>query len=132
MTITEKPLPKKADSATKPVPSAIASIQAFAGPVPHPDILQKYEQLFPGISQRYLEEPLNEANHRRTCEKQHLEATVSLSKRGQWMAYSLALISVVGAFALIFLGFGIAGLSTFFGSIAAFVGVFIWGRSREG
>jgi hypothetical protein len=45
MTISEKTLPKKAESSAKPVPPSIAAIQSFSGPAPHPNILREYEQL---------------------------------------------------------------------------------------
>lgn len=44
-------------AATPPPTSLIAAQkrEVFEGPLPHPDILQKYEQIIPGIAERIVQ-----------------------------------------------------------------------------
>lgn len=106
----------------------ITSVMAFSGPIPPPDYLGLYEKLVPGSAKRFLEEPHLEAEHRRALENLSLNQQINLSKRGQWMAFSLAFFCITAAFAAIFSGYDIAGLGALIASITAFVGVFIYGK----
>ncbi len=137
MTTLEKPPSKNSSENSKiqsPVnsPSALASFTAFSGPIPPPEFLKQYEFLVPGIAKRFLEEPLSEAKHRRALEQKMVDEKIRLSRKGQWMAFSLALLSIIAAFIAIFLGYSLAGLGTFFISSASFAGVFIYAKKRQG
>ncbi len=44
----------------------------FSGPLPHPEILAKYENVFPGAAERIFQMAENQANHRRSMEKDSL------------------------------------------------------------
>lgn len=86
--------------------------------------------LVPGISQRFLEEPLKEAEHRRALEQKIINEKIRMGRRGQIMAFLLGLLSIAVAFAAIFLGHSLAGLGTFLISAASFAGVFIYAKKH--
>ncbi len=109
----------------------VAAFTAFSGPIPPPSFLLEYEKLVPGIAKKFLEGPHIEAQHRRSLEKRMVEEQVRLSKRGQWMAFSLASLCVFAAFTSIFLGFDLAGVGALFVSVASFVGVFIYAKTSQ-
>lgn len=110
---------------------AITSLTAFSGPTPPPNFLEQYEKLVPGSAQRFLDEPHLEAEHRRALEKFMVNEQINLSKRGQLMAFFLAAICIIGAFAAIFFGYDIAGLGALFISVSPFLGVFIYAKIKN-
>lgn len=122
-------VPKKSSETLGMGPSHIASL--YSGPIPPPDYLARYENMVPGSAKRFLEEPHLEAEHRRSLERKMVEAQIQLGKRGQMIACGLASACVIGSFTAIFSGHSILGLSTLFVSIAAFIGVFIYGKSHK-
>lgn len=66
----------------------------------------------------------NQSVHRREIEKQVISSDIKSEKRGQWFAFILFLILIVGSFYLVYLGkyFGIAGIvSAIVGGIAIFI-----------
>ena len=109
----------------------LASVTAFSGPIPHPDILRQYDLLLPGAAKKFLEAPHLEAEHRRSLEKALIHERMRMSKRGQWMAFFLATLSITASFASIFLGYDIAGLAALFIAIASFIGVFIYAKKQS-
>lgn len=127
--------PNITDTPTKPnnlgnSPS-VTSLTTFSGPIPPPIFLAEYEKLVPGSAKRFLDEPHFEAEHRRALEKFMVNEQVKLSKRGQCMAFFLALVCIIASFTSIFLGYDIAGLGALFIAIASFVGVFIYGKYQN-
>lgn len=62
----------------------LAHIKAeFSGPVPHPSILQGYDNIIPGAAERILKMAEQDAAHQREIEKLALTSAVSEVKRGQ-------------------------------------------------
>jgi uncharacterized membrane protein len=129
-TTLETASPKK-QSPSKPNSHPIAAVTTFSGPVPPPEFLRDYEILVPGSAKRFLEAPHLEAEHRRALELAYLEEKIKLSRKGQWMAFSLAVLSIVAAFTAIFLGYSLAGVGTFFIAVGSIVGLFIYGKKTE-
>lgn len=109
----------------------ISSITTFAGPTPPPQFLEHYEHIVAGSAKRFLEEPHLEAEHRRALEKLMVEEQINLSKRGQWMAFTLAIICILGALTAIFYGYDLAGLGTLFIAVSGLVGVFIYAKHQN-
>ena len=136
MSVLDKPPtePKKAKSSSSQLPNSSPSITTasyFAGPIPPPEFLKQYEEFVPGIAKRFLEEPRLEAEHRRSLEKRMVEEKIHLARRGQWMAFILALLSIAAAFTAIFLGYSLAGFGTFLVAATGFAGVFIISRKQQ-
>ena len=116
---------------TNPEIASLATFSSYSGPIPLPSHLAQYEKMVPGIAKKFLEEPHLEAEHRRALENKMVDAQIKLGKRGQFMAFSLALICIICSFMAIFLNHSLLGLGTLFLSIAAFVGVFIYGKNQK-
>lgn len=63
--------------------------ESFSGPIPHPDLLQGYENIQAGFAERVFRMAEKEQEHRFACDKQQIECdqqvianTASESKRG--------------------------------------------------
>lgn len=114
----------------------IQSIQAvrqesFSGPIPHPELLKGYESVKQGFAERIVSMAEEQQKHRFECENKMVEGTVSESKRGQWMAFIVAIIFVVAAVALGLYGHDwLAGVIGG-GTLVALVTVFVTGRRSQ-
>lgn len=66
-----------------------------------------------------------QSNHRRSLEKLVIGGNVIAQNRGQWMAYSLALIVIAVGTVLVWYDKPVAGLVAILGSLATLVSVFL-------
>lgn len=57
------------------------SSQFYQGPIPHPDILDRFEQIVPGSAGSIVGQALEEGNHRRALEVSAQEANIESQKR---------------------------------------------------
>ncbi len=99
--------------------------KSFQGPIPPPEDLQGYEEVLPGASNRIVTMAEENSKHRRSMEKTIIEGNISLSKRGQWMGFFLAIFFVLIALFLAFNGYqklgGILITTTLIGALVIFV-----------
>lgn len=78
----------------------------FSGPLPHPNLLQQYEEICPGFAERIVGSWEKETSHRHDLEKMVVDAEIEGQrnipkeiKRGQWLAFTLSLLFLlVGGF----------------------------------
>lgn len=61
-----------------------------------------------------------------------VEEKIRLARKGQWMAFVLALLSILAAFTAIFLGYSLAGFATFLVAATGFAGAFIISKKHQG
>lgn len=111
----------------------------FRGPLPPPDVLQRYEEIHPGTAERILQQFERETQHRHIMEQKVVDAQLETQRaeipafqRGQVFGLVIALSGISAGTLCVILaptaghawaGAGIAG-----GSLATLVGVFIYGR----
>ena len=63
---------KEAAAVGKVVVQAIK--EEFSGPIPHPDIIEKYERILPGSADRIIAMAERQASHRQDMEKKMIES----------------------------------------------------------
>ncbi len=51
---------------------AIEKLEMYSGPIPHPDILKKHDDIDPGVAKLIIENGVEESKHRRSMENQAL------------------------------------------------------------
>lgn len=66
--------------------------KSFSGPLPSPDILEKYERIVPGSAQSLFDDFHKNSQHIRELEVTAVRGTIKKDARAQWMAYSLAVV----------------------------------------
>lgn len=105
--------------------SAVASAEFFAGPLPSPDILARYEQVIPGAAERILAIAEADAKHQREIELAALRAEEASVRRGQWLGFAIALFALTISVVALYLGSpwvaGIIGGTAVVGLVSAFV-----------
>ncbi|GET07675.1 hypothetical protein SY111_02990 [Ligilactobacillus agilis] len=109
---------------------AISKLEMYSGPIPHPDILKKYDELDPGAAKLIIENGVKESEHRRKLELQAMSYTAKDSKRREWMGFTLGIIIISVGALLIYLGHTITGTLLSGISAVSLVGLFV-GSSEE-
>ena len=121
----------------------LVSMQAeFRGPLPPPDILQRYEEIHPGTAERILLQFERETQHRHVIEQKIVDAQLEAQQAeipafrlGQVFAFIIAVVGLVSAAYCVskaptaghaWAGAGIAGIS-----LATLAGVFIYGQKAK-
>lgn len=66
--------------------------ESFSGPIPHPELLRKYEDVKPGFAERIVSMAERQLDHRINCEDKVVDGSVSESKRGQNYGLIVALM----------------------------------------
>jgi len=60
---------------------AAQTTQLYQGPIPHPEVLAKFDDLVPGAAQRLINLAVEESEHRRQMEDMAMTANVSTQSR---------------------------------------------------
>ncbi len=111
--------------------SLIAAAELFSGPLPKPEILQKYNEVLPGLADRILVMAEPQAQHRQGLERKMIATRARNESLGQIFAFIISLVFGAGAFWLIYTGKSGEGLGLLVTEIAALAAVFIYGRKRQ-
>lgn len=69
----------------------VLAAEHFEGPLPHPQILQQYDNLVAGSAEAIIKDFQENANSIRELNRLELQATIDRDKRGQYMAFSLGI-----------------------------------------
>ena len=89
----------------------------YSGPLPHPEIMQRYKNIDPSMPERIMKQFEYDAEHVREQEKAALEAEIADTRRSQWMAFAIAAFLLAIVLAALLLGnmtfAGISGLAFF-------------------
>ena len=103
----------------------------YQGPLPPPQLMREYNDLVPGGAERIFAVFEKQVEHRHLLERTVVQGNNRRADRGFWAALMLALIVVLGGFALAFLGKSLAGLAAIIIALASLVAVFITGRRHQ-
>lgn len=105
--------------------------EAYQGPLPHPDLLVKYEEIIPGSAERILSMAEKEQQHRHQLENEVIKKEIAQKGRGLNFGFTLALlIVVVGAYLLI-IDKSLQGFSLILGSIAMIIAPFFFNKNNN-
>ncbi len=114
------------------VTQRVESVEITIGPLPPPEELYKYNQVFEGCAQRIVAMAEHQAEHRQDLERTVVKSNATAQLRGQIFAFTLStLIIVTGAY-LLLQGRNIAGFALIGGDAATLVGMFLYGRQAQG
>ncbi len=97
----------------------------FSGPLPHPAIMAKYEQILPGSADRIMTSAESQMQHRQSLETAVVHANIKGESWGLVFSGTIALVFAVGSLVLIYTGKSLEGLATIIGETVILVGVFL-------
>ena len=101
-------------------------VTTYSGPLPHPNILERFEQIHPGAAAVLFEDFRLQSNHRRKIESSVVRAIVISDIAGTLAASLIGLLGVGGGLWLAHEGRPLGGLSSIFGTLATLLGVFLY------
>lgn len=84
-------------------------LEVYQGELPHPKILEGYNQLYPEAAKRIIENGIAETVHRRAFENFFAEKQFSERRRGQYFGFIVALASIGGGVYLMSSGHTVIG-----------------------
>jgi len=117
-------------------------VQQYSGPLPHPDMLIKYEDALPGSADRIIKMAELQSLHRQSVEKSESEAKIHLEKQYQKSEFIITVFGQIFAFAICVLALslgvycilnGILWAGGFLGGfpIVAIIGMFLFKRKKS-
>jgi uncharacterized membrane protein len=104
---------------------------AYAGPIPHPNDLARYEQILPGAAERIMAMAEKQADHRRALEMQVVSSGVRKSERGLIFGLIIGITAIVVGGACAVLGKEIAASFIGGGGLIGLVSVFVIGSQQQ-
>lgn len=110
---------------------AISKLEMYSGPIPHPDILERYNQIDPGAGKLIIDNGVAESEHRRSIESKAIEYSRRDRQRRDWMGFVIALVIVFVGALLIYLGHTVTGSILSGVSALGVVGLFLDNGSND-
>lgn len=104
---------------------------SFSGPLPHPALLAKYNEVIPNGAERIMAMAERQGAHRESLEARVVAGNVASQARGSIFAFIICLVALVGGFTLIAVGKSADGLASIISSLAALAGVFVYGKYQQ-
>ena len=112
---------------------------SFSGPLPHPEILAKYNQIIPNGAERIMCMAEKQMNHRMGLDneklgmdKMILESDIRRSDRGVIFGFVIAILIILGGFGLILAGIQVIGIVAIITPLISIIGIFVYTeRSRK-
>jgi uncharacterized membrane protein len=105
---------------------------SFSGPLPPPELLAKYNEVIPNGAERIMTMAEDQSRHRQGLEKTVVNGNVQSETRGQWMGLIICLAIVGGGIFLAHEGRPVLGGGLVGADLVALVGLFIYGKNRQG
>ena len=110
-----------------------------SGPLPPASEFQDYNNTLPGAADRILLLTENEAEHRRSLQKEHLNKYYEslaedkkIMRRGQLFAFVLGIVFIVAGIVISYVGNPVMGTILPLGyTLVAMIGVFMTGKFKE-
>lgn len=109
----------------------VAKAYSFSGPLPPPEILDKYNQVVPGLAERIISMAEQQGKHRQALERTVVDSNAFVQKVGPFLGFVVAMTAVAGGIELILRGRDGYGLAAIIAALASLAGVFIYGKSKQ-
>ena len=106
----------------------------FSGPLPHPDVLKKFNEASPGAAEIIIKMAKDQAEHRQELEKRVISSDVKNSKLGLMFGFVISITGICAGVFIINVGQVVAGSVISGMTIVSLVGTFVYGsqgRRRE-
>ena len=104
---------------------------SFSGPIPPPEVLEKYNQALPGAAERILSMAEQQSHHRQSIETKVIDSNIFVQKLGPFLGFIVAMTAVVGGIVLILKGKDGYGLASIIAPLAGLAGVFLYGKQQQ-
>ena len=130
MTGRRKKLPGTSRRDSQKIQQQVNVTQRYEGPLPHPDMLAKYDETCAGAADRIIGQFEEEARHRRDLEQRVVSGNVASQRAGQWMAFLIGLSAICFSAYLAHLGLTGWSIAVVIGSVGGLLSTFFVSRRR--
>lgn len=103
----------------------------YTGPIPHPETIEAYESVVPGIAEIIIKESFEESRHRRHMENTAFEADIQSRTQGMYLGAGLSALCIVGGCTVAILASPTAGAAIITGNVVALASCFYLGITRN-
>lgn len=114
-----------------PTRRVTASISAFQGPLPPPELLEQYNRIIPNGADRIVTMAESQLRHRQSLESAVVHSNIKSESRGQLFALILGLVAIIGGIGLVAFNKSAQGLVAIITAFVALAGVFVYGRWQQ-
>lgn len=99
--------------------------ETYSGPLPHPELLERYDKIISEGAERIMRMAESEQMHRHKCDDLMIKGEVALAKRGQIVGALLAILITCAGFWLTLTGHEVVGSVVFGTTIIGVISVFV-------
>jgi uncharacterized membrane protein len=107
----------------------IVTGEMYSGPLPHPEILRKFEEISPGAAKMILQKFEQQSDHRRDLESRVVRGQIRQADTGQWMAFGLLGTIILGGLFLAYTGRDMVGFGAIVTAVVGGV-TLLWTAAR--
>ncbi len=112
-------------------PGSVTVAITHEGPLPHPEILEAYNQVAPGAADRIIRMAEQQASHRRQIESSVVQAATREALLGQIFGFLIGVTGLLAAAYIAVHGQGAVAAIIATVDLVALVGVFVYGRESQ-
>jgi uncharacterized membrane protein len=106
---------------------SVVAVQQFSGPLPPPEIMERYDALVPGAAERILHMAEKQSEHRHRIESRVIASDVRNSFLGLIFGFFLSALTLSGSIVAIMQGKELGGGILGGGTVASLAAVFVYG-----
>ena len=103
----------------------------YSGPLPHPDILIKYNDAHPGAADRIIAMAEKQSAHRQAIEKSVIDSNCHVQKTGPIYGLIICVSAIAAGTYLIHSGQQAGGLAAIISALTGLTVVFIYGKRKQ-
>lgn len=107
------------------------AVTSYSGPLPPPDALERFDELYPGAAKRIIDDFLNESIQRREAERRLLPVLILRHVLGSITASILSIVGLGGGIWLSHEGRSLDGLSSVLGTLATLLAIFLYQNKKS-
>ena len=115
----------------KPTTVSASISTSYQGPLPPPEMLERYNQVLPNGADRIVSMAESQMRHRHGLESIVINGNVKAQSRTQLFAFLLGVLAIGGGIGLIAFNKSTQGLVAVITALTAYSGVFIYGRYEQ-
>jgi len=107
------------------------AVTSYSGPLPPPEILARFEELYPGSAKLIIDDFLNESVQRREAERKALPSVLFRQTLGAISASLLGFVGLGGGIWLSHEGRPLGGLSSVLGTLGTLLAIFLYQNKKS-
>ena len=127
----KKSQPKSTSAHTRATAMRMEASFSWSAPLPPPDLLKQYNEVFPGCAERIVAMAESQSSHRQQVEGKVVGGNVSSQKTGLWLGFVLALIVILSGTWLVYTGHLAWGAAFTGFPLVSLVSVFVFGKRQQ-